>query len=447
MSNIDIFTKTKPLKLFLMVALPGAVSMVASSLWCIFDGIFVGNFLGETAFAALNLGLPFVMLNFALADLIGVGSSVPIAIALGQNKNNEANNYFTCACLLIFITGVLSGAILFVTAPYLPRLMGADGELARLSVCYIRVYAVASPFTTVTFAVDNFLRICGKIKSSMMLNILLSVLIFISEFICIAVLDMGISGSAFAVSLGLILCSIVALYPFVRKKLVLRFCKPQLHFSMLRQFVMNGSPTFLNTTASRLTAVIINSVLLHLGGSIAVSIYGVLSSSGDVILQLMYGTTDSLQPAVSYNWGCGNVNRVKHIAKCGVAGGAVISLAGMICMLILPETIVMLFLKESDAGILSLAVHALRIYSLTYLTRWFGFAVQGILVAVEKPVLAGILSISYSLVIPVVLLLALSPFGLDGIWLNVPVTSLAVSIMALIFIARLNKNISLKESL
>ena len=177
MNSSDLYAKVSPLKLFFMIAIPGAISMIASSLWGLFDGIFVGNFLGETAFAALNLAFPFVLINFSLADLIGVGSSVNISIFLGKKQNEEANNYFTCACLMIFATGIVVGAVLFFSAPLLMQLMGADDDLAAMAIQYIRVYALASPFTTMTFAVDNFLRICGKIKSSMALNIIMSVLI------------------------------------------------------------------------------------------------------------------------------------------------------------------------------------------------------------------------------------------------------------------------------
>lgn len=95
MNSFDLYTKTSPVKLFLIVAIPGAISMLASSLWGIFDSIFVGSFLGETAFAAMNIGIPFVLINNSLADMIGVGSAVPISIALEKGEEGEANNYFT----------------------------------------------------------------------------------------------------------------------------------------------------------------------------------------------------------------------------------------------------------------------------------------------------------------------------------------------------------------
>ena len=129
MNSHELFTNTPPRKLFFFAALPGAVSMLASALYQLFDGMFVGQFLGSTAFSALNLAMPFVIINFALADLIGVGSAVPISVDLGKGLKREADNIFTCACLMIVGTGVLLGAVLFILAPARLRAMGAEGEL------------------------------------------------------------------------------------------------------------------------------------------------------------------------------------------------------------------------------------------------------------------------------------------------------------------------------
>ncbi len=80
MNSTTLFSKTSPLKLFFIASIPGAVSMLASALYQTIDGVFVGHFLGKTAFAAINLAMPFVIINFSLADLIGVGSAVRISI-------------------------------------------------------------------------------------------------------------------------------------------------------------------------------------------------------------------------------------------------------------------------------------------------------------------------------------------------------------------------------
>ena len=227
MNSVELFSKTPPLKLFFLASVPGAVSMLASALYLTIDGVFVGQFLGATAFAAINLAMPFVVINFSLADLIGVGSAVPISIALGAGKEKEANNIFTCACILIFAAGILIGGILFLLAPLLIRLMGADGEFAGLAIEYLRVYALCSPLTTAVFALDNYLRICGYIRGSMLLNILMSVLSMVLEFLFLAVFHWGVWAAALAVSAAMMICAVIAFIPFLRGKALLRFCRPR----------------------------------------------------------------------------------------------------------------------------------------------------------------------------------------------------------------------------
>ena len=210
MSSTFLFSKTPPLKLFFLASIPGSISMLASALYQILDGVFVGQFLGTTAFAAINLAMPFVIINFSLADLIGVGSSVPISVCLGKKQEKEANNIFTCACLLILATGVLIGAILFSAAPLLIQMMGAKGTFAELAVQYMRVYALSSPLTTIIFAVDNYLRICGFIRGSMVINILMSVISAVLEFLFLGVFRWGVWAAALATCTGMFLCVILA---------------------------------------------------------------------------------------------------------------------------------------------------------------------------------------------------------------------------------------------
>ena len=436
MNGSEVYAKTAPVKLFFMIAIPGAISMIASSLWGLFDGIFVGNLLGEQAFAALNLAFPLVLINFSLADLIGVGSAVNLSISLGQEDYDNANNYFTCACLMIFIVGIISGALICVFAPFLMGLMGAEGELAELAIRYVRVYALASPFTTMVFATDNFLRICGKIKTSMTLNIVMSALILPLEYLCIGVFKMGIAGSAFAVSCGMFICTIIALYPFAKGQLVLKFCKPRFSAQMIRRIVAGGSPNFLSNIAGRLTSILMNIVLLKIGGSIAVSVYGVLVYIGDTLQQLLYGTCDGMQPAIGYNWGAKNIERVKALIKCCLIACAVISIAGMILMLAIPEAMVSIFIQDSETELLTMAAYAIQLYALTFITRWFGFLVQSILTTLEFPLPATVLSVANALVIPLVLLPLLWSLGLTGVWLNSPITSLLVAALAFIYYVR-----------
>ena len=434
MDHKTLFSKTKPVRLFFMAAIPGSVGMLASSLYQLMDGIMVGQLLEDAAFAALNLAMPFVIVNFALADLIGVGSSVPISIHLGAKNEKKANNIFTCACIMIEAVGVLFGAALYFAAPALIGLMGAEGELATFAVQYLRVYALSSPLTTIIYAVDNYLRICGKIKGSMFLNVLMSALCAGLEFIFLYFFKWGIWGAALGTCCGMAVCAVIAFWPFFCGKMQLRFTKPQFSMQMIKQIMACGSPAFLNNVAGRVTSVIMNAILLRMGGADAVSIYGVLMYVDGFVLPLLYGMCDSLQPAVGYNWGAGDRHRVKAIEKCCYTAALVLSVTSAAVIMIFPKPIAGLFISGGQTALLDAAAPALMLFGLTYITRWFSFATQSFMAAIEKPGAASAISVATALIFPLIFIGVLWPLDLTGLWLNMPATALAAGALSAVLL-------------
>ena len=440
MESKTLFAKTPPVKLFFIASFPGAVSMLASALYQLLDGMMVGQILGETSFAALNLAMPFVIINFSLADLIGVGASVPIAMNLGKKKDEEANNIFSCACLMIVAAGAAIGAVLYAAAPFLMRLLGAEGRLLSDAVSYMRVYALCSPVTTIVFAMDNYLRICGKIRFSMFLNICMSALIAGLEFIFLYYFRFGVWGAALATCLGMAASALVALSRFTGGRLQLKFRKPRFSASMIRQIIACGSSNFLNNIAGRVTSILLNTILLRVGGSTAVSVYGILMYAEGFIQPLLYGMCDSLQPAVSFNWGAGDRKRVAAIERCCFTASAVVSLASAAVLFLFPGQLAVIFIGETASTYYAMAVGALQLFALTYLIRWFSFAVQSYMLAVGNATGAALISLSFALLFPVILILALWPLGLTGIWLNFGGNSLLTGILAAIVLLRFQRN-------
>lgn len=437
----DFFTKTRPSRLFLAAAVPGSVGMLASSLYGLTDAVLVGRFLGAAAFAAQNLAFPFVVINFALADLVGVGSAVPISISLGRGEDDEADNIFSCACAMIIAAGAAVGAVLYATAPALIGIMGAEGEFARFAVEYLRVYALCSPLTTIVFAVDNYLRVCGYVRSSMWLNIFMSLLICAMEFFFLAVCGFGIWGAALGTCLGMMLCAVVALLPFAMGKMRLRFRRPRFSFAMTRRIIAAGAPNFLNNIAGRVTSILMNALLIRLGGADAVSIYGVLMTLDFIVLSLYYGMCDALQPAVGYNWGAGRYSRVKSIEKLCFSASAAVSVVSAVVIFLFPAQITALIIPSADATFVETSVFALRIFCVAYLARWFSFASQSYMLAVEHPAGATAISVSTALVFPALLMVILQPLGLTGLWFNFPGTSLLAALLSLEVLRRFKKEL------
>ena len=289
---------------------------------------------------------------------------------------------------------------------------------------------------------DNYLRICGYIRGSLFVNLLMSVLSAVLEFLFLGVFRWGIWAAALATCSGMFICTVIAFVPFFREKAVLRFCRPHFTVSLVRQIITCGTPNFLNNIAGRITSILMNVILVRLGGEMAVSVYGILMFAEGLIQPLLYGMCDSLQPAVGYNWGAQKFSRVRAIEKCCFTASGILSLLSVVLMALFPEQLTRLFISGAGPDVTAMSVTAIRLFSLTYITRWFSFATQSYMLAIEKPLPASLISVSTALIFPVILIIALWPFGLTGIWLNFAGTSALAAVMSAVILTRLRAELS-----
>lgn len=356
---------------------------------------------------------------------------------------------------MIFCISVVMGSIMFSAAEPLSRLMGADDVLLDTAVRYLRTAALCSPLAAIFFAMDNYLRISGFVKTSMIINIGCNLLTLglLSFFLLIC--DMDVVGSALATSLSMCTCSIVAMIPFAMKKALLKFTKPKFSFTMIKQIAACGSPVFLSNISGRVTSILINISLMTLGtqmlgeggGHTAVAVYAVLMYASDMCWPLLYGIADSLSPALGYNWGAKSYNRVKGIAQCAYIGTALVGFASTSILFFFPDTIASWFVNAEEPRLLEISTHAIRLFCFAYLFRWIVVTTQSYFTAIEKPLQATTMSVATAFVFPVVLLGALWRFGLDGIWFNFVGVNVLAAILSAFLLLRLMKEIKKKETL
>ena len=233
--------------------------------------------------------------------------------------------------------------------------------------------------------------------------------------------------------------TMLSMLPFMSKKLALRFVRPHFSLRIIKKIVSCGLPSFLNNIAGRLTSIVMNMMLVRFGGQNAVSVYGVLMYADGIIQPLMYGSCDSLQPAIGYNWGAGQYSRVRKIEKyCFSVAAGLCAMAFLMCTFA-PSFIVHAFMSGAAP---SYAVFAVHVFAFTYVTRWITFSTQSFMLAIEKSLYATVLSISAALVFPLLFIFSLQGLGLTGIWINFPLSSLCCAIMSLLILMRERKNIS-----
>lgn len=437
------FLETNPSKLFFKAAIPGAIGMIASNIYFSVEMLLIGRFLGQTSFAGGNLANPLLLIAYAVADMIAVGSSIGISLRLGKGQKEDANKMFTTAVLSSSILSTLTAVLLLAAGPFLFRLMGADEALTKEAISYLGSYTIFIPVTCLVFVFDNYLRICGWVRFSMVMNIVMAILCLSFELLFLCVFKLGIGYAALGTSLGMSITCIICMIPFIKGKMALRFVRLKEIRESITEIFTQGLPNFLNNTSGRITSVLMNTLLLRLGGDTAVSIFGVFMNIDGIIVPGMYGVFDSLQPAIGYNWGAGRKDRASKIALRCVLALAIMCLIFTAILEFFPSQIFSLFLSV-DENELIIAVHAIQIMALTYLVRWISYSGQSYASAIGKSGEATLLSICNAFLFPILMMFILSGQGLEGLWYVTPSVAVLSAIAALIIyvmrIKRLTEN-------
>ena len=434
--NQEQFGTMEPKKLFVKLAIPSLISMLFSSLYMMADGIFVGKIIGSKALAAINLVFPIIMILFAVGDMIASGASVKIGIKLGEKNEKEASEIFSVALLFIFILNIIFAIIGLIFAKDIIFILIKDKELANLAYKFAYVFILFLPIIAPFFAIDNYLRICGKANMSMWINIGVSVLNIILDAIFIGYLKLGIEYAALASSLSMSIGTLILIYPFITKKVVLRFTKPKINIKEMLGIIYNGSSQFFSNISGSIMAIIMNSFLLYYGGAVGVAAYSIVMYIESLIVPMLFGMIDAVQPVFSYNYGAKNNKRIMTFFKITCTVALSISIVTMIIIFAFPDFLVRMFSSESDIAVIDMAKKALLLYAPSYLFTWFIMTVSGVLTGLEKATESIVLMSAESIILPLFSTLVLTQLiGVYGIFIT-PTISGAVSIVVSIILWR-----------
>ena len=427
--NQEQFGTMEPKKLFVKLAIPSLISMLFSSLYMMADGIFVGKIIGSKALAAINLVFPIIMILFAVGDMIASGASVKIGIKLGEKNEKEASEIFSVALLFIFILNIIFAIIGLIFAKDIIFILIKDKELANLAYKFAYIFILFLPIIAPFFAIDNYLRICGKANMSMWINIGVSVLNIILDAIFIGYLKLGIEYAALASSLSMSIGTLILIYPFITKKVAIRFTKPKIKIKEMLGIIYNGSSEFFSNISGSIMSIIMNSFLLHYGGAVGVAAYSIVMYIESLIVPMLFGMIDAVQPVFSYNYGAKNNKRIMTFFKITCTVALSISIVTMIIIFAFPDFLVRLFSSESDIAVIDMAKKALLLYAPSYLFTWFIMTVSGVLTGLEKATESIVLMSAESIILPLLSTLVLTQFiGVYGIFVT-PTISGAISVV------------------
>lgn len=431
--NQELFGVAPPKKLFVKLAVPSLVSMLFSSIYMMADGMFVGKIIGSKALAAINLVFPIIMIVFAVGDMIAVGASVKMGIKLGEKEEKEASNIFSVALLLTTIINIIFMILSLFFAKDIIYILIKDSELAYLSYKFAYPFILGLPIIAPFFALDNYLRICGKANMSMWVNIAVSMLNIILDAILIGYFKLGIEYAAIASALSMAFGAIIFLYPFIMKKVVLRFTKPKINMKEITQILYNGSSDFLGNISGSIISIITNAVLLHYGGSVAVAVYSIIMYIDSLLSPLLFGIIGSIEPVISYNYGAKNYERITEFFKITCVVSLAISAITTIIMFVFPDFLVGLFSSKSDIEIIQMSKIALLLSAPSYLFSWFSMTVGCFLTGFEKATESMIIMLAESVVLPLVLIVVLTKLmGVYGIFLIPTIGGIVSTIIGLV---------------
>lgn len=434
--NQEQFGTMEPKKLFVKLAIPSLISMLFSSLYMMADGIFVGKIIGSKALAAINLVFPIIMILFAVGDMVASGASVKIGIKLGEKNEKEASEIFSVALLFIFILNIIFAIIGLIFTKDIIFILIKDKELANLAYKFAYVFILFLPIIAPFFAIDNYLRICGKANMSMWINIGVSVLNIILDAIFIGYLKLGIEYAALASSLSMSIGTLILIYPFITKKVALKFTKPKIKIKEMLGIIYNGSSQFFSNISGSIMAIIMNSFLLYYGGAVGVAAYSIVMYIESLIVPMLFGMIDAVQPVFSYNYGAKNNKRIMTFFKITCTVALSISIVTMIIIFVFPDFLVRMFSSESDIAVIDMAKKALLLYAPSYLFTWFIMTVSGVLTGLEKATESIVLMSAESIILPLFSTLVLTQLiGVYGIFIT-PTISGAVSIVVSIILWR-----------
>ena len=417
----EIFEKLPPTKLFFRCAVPSMVTMAFASLYQIADGLFVGRFIGGDALAAINLIMPIIMIVFGFANLIATGASVRVSVLLGAKKREEASQIFTFTLKVLFLLSCVLGFLGLVFAEEFVRFLapGATELAIEYGITYTRVYAAFAPLMLIFHATDNYLRACGKEKLSMWLSIGTQTLNILLDVVLIVFLGQGVWAAAFTSCLSMALGSVITLCLFRGKRMDLYYTKGKIKLSVFLRILANGSSEFFSSISMSIMSIVFNFFLLKYGGTTAVAAFSVIMYVDSFVGMFLFGMADSLQPAISYCYGAGLMDKVKAIFRRIILGAIVFSVASLLFMMFAGQYVAPLFVKPEDTELLKVSIIGMKLFSLSYLTGWVDMCFSSYFTALERPGGSLLTSFFGTLIFPIGVLFLLTPtLKLNGVWLS-----------------------------
>ncbi len=419
-------------------AVPAIIAMTASSLYNMVDSIFIGQGVGPLAISGLAVTFPLMNISAAFGTLVGAGGATLVSVLLGQRNYDMAKKVLANVFILNVTIGVffIIFSISFLT-PIL-RFFGASDATLPYAKEYMTVILLGNIITHLYFGLNAILRSAGFPKKAMTATILTVVLNTILDPIFIFVFDMGIQGAAIATVLSQAVALVWVFRMLSDKSRVLHFSREQ--FSLDRKIAGRslsiGMAPFLMNLTSSLVVILMNNQLRSHGGDMAIGAYGIINRVVFLFMMIVMGFTHGMQPIAGYNYGAKLYPRVVEVFRLTVFWATLITTLCFLVGMFFPEVPVSLFTRDPELK--AIASRGFRIGVSLFPIVGFQMVTSNFFQSLGLARRAIFLSLSRQLLF-LIPCLAILPgfFGVDGVWISMPVSDAIASIVAALMLASL----------
>lgn len=428
----DHFTYKKLLRF----VLPSVIMMVFTSIYGVVDGFFVSNYAGKTAFAAINLVMPFIMILGGMGFMIGTGGTALVAKQLGEGKPEEANRTFS---IMVGFT-VVFGAVLSVAGVALMRpvslLLKATPAMLDDCILYGRI---VTGFT-VTFMLQNvfqsFLIAAEKPKLGLAVTVAAGVTNMILDWLFVGVFGWGIAGAAVATGISQCVGGVIPLFFFLKKDngSRLHLTLTPLKARPILAACANGSSELMSNISSSVVSMIYNFQLLKFIGENGVSAYGTLMYVQFVFIAIYIGYAIGCAPIVGFHFGAENRAELKSLLKKSILlmAGTGIAMFGLAFAL---SGVFSGIFVGYDRELFDLTKHAFRMFSPAFLLAGYNIFASSFFTALSNGGVSAAISFLRTMICQSLSVLILPElFGVDGIWLSITVAEVCASMISTAFI-------------
>lgn len=412
-------------KKLLKFVFPSIVMMIFTSIYMVIDGLFVSNYVGKTAFAAINLIMPFIMGISALGFMMGTGGSAIVATTMGEGYKDRANEYFS---LIVYVTlgaGVLLSIIGMLAIPTVATLLGAEGDLLEKSILYGRISLISMPAFMLQNVFQSFFVTAEKPKLGLGVIVAAGLTNIVLDYLFIAVLGLGLKGAAIATVSGEFVGGLVPILYFARKNTsCLRLGKTHFDGRILLRTCTNGSSELMTNLSSSIVNSLYNIQLIKFAGEDGVAAYGTIMYVNFIFVSTFLGYAIGSAPIVSYHYGAGNHGELQNLFRKSIRliGGWGMILAVSAQMIAAPLAGIFV---GYDQGLYEITVHGFKIFCFAFLINGFNIYGSSFFTALNNGPISAAISFLRTLVFQMFVVLTLPKLlGIDGIWGSIAIAEL-----------------------